>query len=236
MNKLLTLTAVCLLIVFGWLVFIRSDVNDENSKSDIESNQLEDETADIEQNADFENRPALIIGSADAPVTLVEYADFKCPSCNQFHHGVGAQLRDEYIDSGRVRIEFRNYPFIGPDSGRAARGSYCAYDQGFFPAYHDKIYNYVWDNYYSKGDMAAEFRDILTVDTIVQIVADDIRDMSTFSACLEDTTKNKFIDADLLLGADDGVTGTPGFVIGGQKITGPSNYNTFKTLLDIQLR
>ncbi len=190
----------------------------------------------IIENADIENKPKLLIGSPEAKVTIVEYADFKCPSCNSFHHQAGAQLREQYIDDGIVNIEFRNYPFIGPDSGRTARGSYCANDQGVFTQYHDKLYNYLWDNHYNVGDLPAEFRDIFTSEKIVEIIGSDLEDVVLFESCIAATDYNRYIDADLLLGAEDEVTGTPGFVIGDQKITGPTNFTTFKTLIDIQLK
>lgn len=195
-----------------------------------------DETDKIQENADFENRPALIIGDPNAPVTLIEYGDFKCPACNQFHHSAGAQIRDEFVASGDVKIEFRNYPFLGPDSGRAARGSYCANDQGVFTKYHDKVYEYLWANYYTQGNLAAEFEDVLTTEKLQSLMADDLEDPKLFEECLGSKDYNRFIDADLLLGADDGITGTPGFVIGDQSVNGPSNFNTFKTLIEIQQR
>lgn len=235
MLKLILATAAIVGSVFA-LFLLTAPESTQDTRFEASDTVPLDETDKIEENADFDNRPALIIGSENAPVTLVEYGDFKCPACNQFHHSVGAQLRDEYVESGDVKIEFRNYPFLGPDSGLAARGSYCANDQGVFQAYHDKVYEYVWEKFYSQGNLGAEFEDILTTGTLQEIMKDDISDIATFASCLASKDYNRFIDADLLLGADDGITGTPGFVLAGQTITGPSNYNTFKTLIELELR
>ncbi len=195
--------------------------------SDIES---------IEIDADSENKPKLIIGDPDAKVTLVEYGDFKCPSCNSFKRNAGEQIRKTYIDGNQVNIEFRNFPFIGPDSGRAARGAYCANDQSVFAEYHDLVYDFMWDNFYEQGQLSVEIEDVLTSDQLVEIMTDTISDTKKFKDCLESSVYNKFIDADLLLGVEDDISGTPAFTIGGHVITGPQNFNTFKTLIDIQLQ
>src|SRR6056297_3006703 len=179
MLKLLTITAISLSGIL-LLFFLTAPSTQETTFNDTSSAPRLDETDKIQENADFENRPELIIGDHSAPVTLVEYGDFKCPACNQFHHTVGAQLRDEYVDSGQLKIEFRNYPFLGPDSGRAARGSYCANDQGVFTAYHDNIYEYIWENYYTQGDLGAEFEDILTDEKIQEIMQNDISNPALF--------------------------------------------------------
>lgn len=219
------------------LLFLLITPESETSNDFTAASQVPSDVTDtFEQNADFDNKPALLIGSDNAPLTMVEYGDFKCPACNQFHHTAGAQIRREYVDEGLINIEYRNYPFLGPDSGRAARGSYCAYDQGVFTQYHDKVYGYIWDNHYTQGDQGAQFQDILTTDKLLEIMENDIDSPLLFEECVESTDYNRFIDADLLLGADDGITGTPGFVIVDQKIVGPSNFNSFKTVLDNELR
>ncbi len=233
LNKALVVSSLVLLVILGWLL-VRSN---ENPKPLVaENNTTSTEARDIEQNADFDNKPTLLIGSPDAKVRLIEYIDFKCPNCNKFHQDAGKRVRDEYVASGKVAIEIRNFPFIGPDSGRAARGTYCAHDQNAFAAYHDAVFNYIWDKHYKNGNLKVEIEDVLTSDVLTALVADKLQDSVAFNQCINADTKNSFIDADLLLGADDGINGTPGFIIGGQKITGPANFTTFQTLLDIQLR
>lgn len=225
-------TTAVLLLIF---LFITLKPETAPLSSVSTENKLENEP-NILETADTEGKPKLLIGDFSAPVTIIEYADFKCPSCNAFFRGAGKELNSEYIDKGIVNIKFRNYPFIGPDSGRAARGSYCANDQGVFGKYHDRVFSYIWDEHYSKGDYSSEIKDVLTVDVLTDITGDFMINSAEFKACIESTKYNKYIDADILLGAEDEITGTPGFVIGGRKITGPSNFNTFKTLIDIQLQ
>lgn len=61
------------------------------------------------------------LGRADAPVTLVEYADLQCPYCAQWALGALPALLEDHVRAGRLRIEFRGLAFIGPDSETALR-------------------------------------------------------------------------------------------------------------------
>lgn len=178
----------------------------------------------------------LIIGQPSAPATIIEYGDFKCPSCNYFLHTTEQQLRQDYINSGKLKIIFRAYPYLGPDSGRALIGAYCANEQDKFAEYHDAIYNYMWDTYYAKGDIKREIEDILTEKLLSQKAAVEGIDQDKFTKCLNSAEQNRNIDNDLILAADDEIQGTPSFKVNGQKIVGPQPYSVFKTLVDIQLR
>src|SRR6056297_2409694 len=191
MLKFIGITAVVLVGFFVLFLVLAPPANQAPVNQTTNTNPRD--RVSLEQRADMENRPALIIGDPEAPVTLVEYGDFKCPSCNQFHHGVGQQLREEYVMSGRANIEFRNYPFIGPDSGSEARATYCAYVQGVFSEYHDKVYEFLWDTYYTQGDLNAEFRDVLTFDKLEEIMANDLDDAELFAECIRSNENNRFV-------------------------------------------
>ena len=229
--------AVIALIIFGGLFAAFLLTAPQSTNIERQETQLDQplDEASLEERADIENKPTLLIGDENAPVKLIEYADFKCTSCSDFHQKIAPRLKREYIDSGRAAIEYRTFPFIGPDSGVSARAAYCAQDQGAFESLHDAIYDYVWKTYYSKGDMAAQRRDVLTLSTLKELASGKVNDIERFDSCINSDDYNRFIDADLLLGAEDGITGTPGFVIGDQSITGLTNYNTLKTLIDIEL-
>jgi protein-disulfide isomerase len=70
------------------------------------------------------------LGSPDAPVTLVEYADLQCPFCAQWATDAFPDLVEEYVRPGRVRVEFRGMAFIGPDSDKALRAVVAAGEEG----------------------------------------------------------------------------------------------------------
>jgi protein-disulfide isomerase len=70
-----------------------------------------------------------VLGSPDAPVTLVEYADLQCPYCAQWARGAFPELVRDYVRPGRLRIEFRGLAFLGPDSEVALRTALAAGEQ-----------------------------------------------------------------------------------------------------------
>lgn len=180
--------------------------------------------------------PLLIIGQKDAPVTVVEYGDFKCPNCARFHLQTGQGIRQDYVSKDEVRIVFRNIALIGPDSERAAQGAYCANDQDKFTEYHDTVYEYMWDNYYRDGNYQAEFDDILTADLLGDLAKDQGMNLKKFLSCLSSGRYKSATQADLDSAQADGVRGTPSFIIGEEKIVGPQPYSVFQTLIDLQLQ
>lgn len=72
----------------------------------------------------------LALGRKDAPVRLVEFADLQCPLCREAAGNARPSIIDRYVKPGRVRLEFRNYAILGPDSEKAARALQAAADQG----------------------------------------------------------------------------------------------------------
>ena len=166
---------------------------------------------------------------------MIEYFDYKCPSCNQFHRTTAKEIDAEYTDNSLLKYEIRITPIIGPDSARAARGAYCSNEQSLFETYHNNVLDYLYDNYYKDGNFAAEFDDILTLDMLVDLAPGEI-DEDIFRSCVDSDKYNPALDQNLLLAAEDGVRGTPGFAIGDQSFVGGQPYSVFKTLIDIELQ
>ena len=82
-----------------------------------------------------------ILGDEKAPVTIVEYSDFQCPFCRSFFEGSYAEIKKEYIDTGRVRLVYRHWPLdFHPMAQPSARAVECASEQGKFWQMHDAIF------------------------------------------------------------------------------------------------
>src|SRR5699024_1196470 len=71
----------------------------------------------------------LAMGAVDAPVVMVEFADYRCPFCAKFSRDVEPELIEQYVDTGKLRIEWRDMPIYGEDSARAARAARAAAEQ-----------------------------------------------------------------------------------------------------------
>ncbi len=236
MNKSVATTLLAILIFLAagtGLYFLNYDGEDENSNEVAISSSEENQGVSENSNPEV-IESTLIIGSPNAKVTVIEYIDYKCPNCNKFHRGAAQKITTEY--DSQVNFEIRAYPAFGPDSGRALRGAYCANDQNAFTDYHNTVMNYIWDNYYSSENYQIEIEDILTTDLLVELSGSYVADSESFRQCIDSESKNYLIDRDLLLAADDGIRGTPGFVIGEQSFIGLQPISVFNALIDRQLQ
>ena len=176
----------------------------------------------------------LLIGKATAPITIIEYGDYKCPKCNELHQKAGKDIRREWVDTGKAKIIYRPYPLFGEDSGLALYASYCAAEQGKFTAYHDKMFSYMWGNYLSKGDTDATVRKLFSPEKLGELASEAGLDASALTNCTGGRTHAAAYNTAVDKAAGDSVQGTPTLIIGGQKVVGPQPYNVYKALLEVQ--
>src|SRR5205085_12643562 len=134
----------------------------------------------------------------DAPVTIVEYTDYQCPFCRRFHSDGFAQLKRQYIDSGKVRFITRDLPLpIHPNAVPAAQAIRCAGDQGKFWEMRDAIAN--------ANDLAPA-----SISKYAQQVGIDT---SALATCMTTGRHRSEIDADIASAGALGITGTPAFLV-----------------------
>lgn len=93
-------------------------------------------------NIDVSKGPFPVMGNASAPVTIVEFADFQCPFCEQFFSQTESQIINDYVKTGKAKYIFQNYSFLGPDSDTLAQAALCANEQGKFWDFHNFIYSH----------------------------------------------------------------------------------------------
>src|SRR5699024_10940926 len=82
----------------------------------------------------------LAMGDVDAPVVLIEYSDFQCPFCGKFARDIAPEIVDKYVEEGIVRIEWRDFPYLGDDSWKGAKAGRAAAAQDKFWQFHDALY------------------------------------------------------------------------------------------------
>ena len=144
-----------------------------------------------------------VLGSDSAPITIVEWGDYQCTYCFKFHDEKLGQIITDYVDSGKVKVVFQDFPLNGPDSALAAQATHCADDQGKFWQYHDVLYR----------NWGGENTGWITTSILSSFANDISLDMDKFEDCLQSQThKDKVLDS-YQRGQEFGITGTPSFVI-----------------------
>jgi len=167
-----------------------------------------------------------IKGDKGAKVEIVEFADFRCPFCEKFYQETMKQIVTEYVDTGKARLAYRNYAFLGPASIVAANAAECANEQDGFWAMHD----WLFDNQPPESDTA-----LYTVDGMTEAAATLGLNTEQFRSCLEANKYNDRVDKDIQEGQTGGVGGTPTTFINGVAIVGAQPYATFKAAIDAEL-
>ena len=138
------------------------------------------------------------LGSADAPVTLFEFADYQCPFCQRFHDSSFPELKSKYIDTGKVRYVVRDMPLSFHDKAMpAAIATRCAGAQGkFWPVFN-----------------ALFAAPVLSPELAHQAAMRAGVDKEQFDTCIGKSSIRTAIEADMAEAERMGVTGTPGFII-----------------------
>jgi protein-disulfide isomerase len=165
-------------------------------------------------------------GNPKAKVTIIEFADFRCPFCEQFFTNTESQILKDYVDTGKVQFAFRNFAFLGPASITAADAAECANDQGKFWDYYD----YLYKNQPDESDTS-----MYNTDTLTQAAVGLGMNDATFRACLDGKKDEAKANADLADGQKAGVSGTPSFFVNGISLVGAQPYSAFKTIIDQEL-
>ncbi len=180
--------------------------------------------------ATFLENGSPILGNPNAPVTLVEFGDYQCHFCNVFFHSTEDDILRNYVDAGKVRMIFKDYNIIGPDSIIASHGAHCADDQGLFWEYHDILYsNWTGEN---NGWASSE--------NLEKFAKEIGLDMDEWSECVT----NGYYSQTILASNEDaknlGITGTPAFFVIGPddkttRISGAQPFEVFEKIFEIEL-
>jgi protein-disulfide isomerase len=145
-------------------------------------------------------------GKPEAPVTVVEYADFQCPGCGFFATQIEPRLTADYIESGKARFVFQDYPLtIHPNAIPAAEAARCAGDQGAFWPMHDMLFDNQaqWANQPQPLQQFGVYAEQLKLDG------------TAFQQCMASGKHHQFILKAQQAGDQLGLSGTPSFAVNG---------------------
>ncbi len=160
-------------------------------------------------------RPAAqgrVLGNPQAPVLIELYEDFQCPACAVFTSRLEPLLVQNFVATGSARLAFRQFPFIGPESLRAAEASLCADAQGRFWDYHDLLF----------ANQSGENQGAFSDRRLIAFAESLGLDMGAFKTCFEDATYRDEAMAEFQAGRALGVDSTPTIVVNGRIVEGAS--------------
>lgn len=169
------------------------------------------------------------MGNDSAPLVMVEYTDYQCPFCQQFHNTAWDQIKKNYIDTGKVRFINRDFPLdFHENAKRAAVAAHCGAEQGKF-----------WELRHVMHINA----DKLQPDKLVGYAKDLGLDVAKFSTCVLADKYKEDVEKSYAEGLAAGVSGTPSFILGrvengklqGVRIVGAMPYNAFDSKIQEML-
>ena len=177
----------------------------------------------------LEREPAM--GVTNAPLTIVEFSDFECSYCRQFHEQVLPQLKTQFVDTGLVRFVHKDLPLPFHQKARpAAAAARCAGEQ-----------NRYWEMYGALFDQQT----CLECKGVIGIAKDQGLDTAALQACMQRDSTKAMVTANLSEAALHNIRATPTFVIGptradgkhqGEVVEGALPWPPFKALIEQQLK
>ena len=163
----------------------------------------------------------LALGRADAPVVLIEYADFKCGYCGKFARDTEPELVKKYVDAGTLRIEWRNFPIFGEESEAAARASWAAGQQGRFWEFHKAAY--------APGAKEKGFGE----ERLTALAKEaGVTDLARFARDADSAAAREAVSKDQEQGYSLGATSTPSFLVNGRPIAGAQPIEAFTEAIE----
>lgn len=220
MNKLVIAAAAVAVIGAGAYFFTAPAGSNQTAFAAAEAQTT---AADV----DVSSIQEMIMGSEDAPITVVEYASYTCPHCASFHANAFKELKANYIDTGKVKFVYREVYFDRPGLWASMIARCGANTQRFFGV-SDILYTSQRE-WTGSGDAAAIAGSLRTIGLSAGLTADDV------DACMQDAEKAQNLVGWFQKNADaDDISSTPSFVIDGEKFSNMS-YADFAATLDAKL-
>jgi protein-disulfide isomerase len=163
-----------------------------------------------------------VLGDVNAPVVIDAWEDYQCPVCKAANATVLEQVDRDYIATGKAKLVFHNYPFIGPESQQAAEAAEAAAEQGKFWAYHDALF----------AAQRAENSGAFSNDKLKALAASAGLDSQAFNASFDSNRYESAVQAEKAAGEQLGVNATPTFFVNGKRVADWRDYNAFTQMIE----
>ncbi len=166
------------------------------------------------------------MGAVDAPVVMIEYSDYRCPFCGVYARKTQPEIIKEYVDTGQLRIEWRDLPVLGGTSMNAAVAARAAGEQGLFWQFNEAVYAGAPEK--GKADLSEK-----ALLAFAQQIG--VPDMAKFALDMNSPELTSKVQADLSEGTQLGLNSTPTFVINNEAIPGAQPMEIFSQVIDAAL-
>jgi len=170
-----------------------------------------------------------VMGDSSAPIEVIEFGDFECPSCARFSTLTEPEVRSRLVEKGVIRFRFIDFPLsMHRNTWQASRAAACADEQGKFWQMHDALFQSQdqW-NGETTGNPNPIFKQLAQQIGLNQKQFDD---------CVDSKKTQAKIQAHEQLAEQQHIQATPSFIIGGKIVEGPRPYDEFKAIVDSALK
>ncbi len=162
-----------------------------------------------------------VMGSATAKVEMIYFSDFECAFCVKFFKETLPEIEEKYINTGKVRLVFKNFPLsFHANAQKAAEAGECAKEQGKFWEMHDTMF--------SEGVSGG-------VETLKEYAQEIGLSLQEFNECLDSGAMEGRVNSDIDEGKTLSVSGTPSFMINGAHLVGAQPFSTFEKIIEEEL-
>ena len=165
----------------------------------------------------------LALGPVDAPVVLIIYSVYRCPFCAKFSRDTEPQLIERYVNTGKLRIEWRDLPIFGTQSVQAAKAGRAAAEQGRFWEFNRAVYRHAPD----RGH--AELTDKILLDRAREA---EVPDLARFQTAVESDRLLPAVQQDIQEAVAIGAASTPVFLINDQPVVGAQPLDVFISVIE----
>ena len=211
--------AILAIIVAVGIAVVAASFSSESTESEPKTHSLDP------------SKGSPILGSEDAPVTIIEFGDYQCPFCKRWNENTKPLIELNYINTGKANMVFVDLAIIGPDSKDVHAGSYCAEEQGLYWEYHD----YIYANQGHENDGWAKAENIKKLMPGLEGI-----DTKSFDECIDSKKYEGRVNENYIEASRTGANSTPSFLIMGPNdisaIQGAQPYDVFAKAIEEQLK
>jgi protein-disulfide isomerase len=155
----------------------------------------------------------LTMGDPNAPVKVIEFADFQCPGCGNYWSTIESGIISQYVETGKVFYTYAPFSFVGSfvqnnpwdESLKSAEAAFCANDQGAFWDYRDYLF----------GNQSGENKGTFSKDFLIAIASKLKLDTKAFKTCLDSGTHTQTVQDANNYAVAQGINSTPSFLVNG---------------------